>query len=244
MRTRLLIPALIAVLAAGCSDNGTGPPCSCPPPSSDGVPLAVGNVWTYDLTGDISWKYPDGSDAHPPEHFEGTGVREMVAVETLDDREYAVELSIEKQEDGKVFSRYWRRYRQDDTGLFRAGVSSDVAPGDVPDTMTVIDQVTLRYPLEAGASWRLHPGNDQVVITVEARDTLALSLGDLPAWRIRLDVAGNGPANYQRLWYGDGGLLRRESHAEIDARDIGTGKIVHITFHDVLQVNGMELVER
>ena len=136
----------------------------------------------------------------------------------------------------------WRRYRRAGDVLYQADVSPGVPPGEVPDG-EFGELVRLRYPLAAGRTWQLRPGSAAVTVTVEARDTLALAAGDIPAWRVRVDVASAGPADYRLLWYGDDGLLRLENHAEVDAVDITTGRTVHIVTHEVQELTELDLVE-
>jgi len=241
MRARLVILLTPAALAA-CADDGVRPLSPPTPPwQVSGVPLTVDNTWNYDVTFDVSFKRENGTDVREPIHFTGSATRQITGTDTIDGREYAVE-KFSAEDDRGPLGVLWRRFRQDRDALYQAAVGTNVPPGEFPPEEEVGDQVRLRFPITAGATWRLRPESDAVVFTVEARETLSLAIGDTPAWRIRRDVATAGPDNYIRLWYGTEGLLRREAHSEFDASD-ATGENVHVVIHSVEELVSLQLVE-
>ena len=229
----------MAATLAACTDDGAGP--QIPPWEVSGMPLAVGNTWSYDLSFDVTFKYEDGTDALEPKHLTASGTRQITGTETIDGREYVVEMFSGDYGGGSP-AVWWRRFRQEPDAFYQADVANSVPPGEFPPEEEIGDQVRLRFPLAAGDSWRLRSGSDAIILTVEAQDTLSLSIGDIPAWRIRIDVAAAGPDDYIRLWYGMEGLLRRETHTEFNASDGSGGEIVHVVTHDMEELASLKLV--
>ena len=241
MRARIAI-FLIPVVLAACADDGVRPRSpNTQPWQVSGIPLTVNNTWTYDVTFDVSFKRLDGSDAREPRHFSGSSTRQITGIEPIDGREYVVE-TFSAEDDSGLLAVVWRRFRQDGDAFYQADVATNVPPGEFPPEEQVSEQVHLRFPITAGATWRLRPESDVVVFTVEAQETLSLAIGDIPAWRIRRHVATAGPDDYIRLWYGTEGLLRREGHSEFDASD-NTGEVLHVVTHSLEELVSLQLVE-
>jgi len=75
----------------------------------------------------------------------------------------------------------------------------------------------LSYPLRPGAHWFIRDQPDlQLEAIVEAQETLHLSAGDLPTWRIRLVWHGGfyRPTDRIFMWFGRSGLMRVYYHLE------------------------------
>lgn len=91
--------------------------------------------------------------------------------------------------------------------------------GAEPDELTF-----LRYPLQVGSEWtvRESPFFGRVVT---GQEELALPVGRLRAWRIRLVSELYDPDDHVVFWYGRPGLVRTRIHAEADAVD-DTGKVI------------------
>jgi hypothetical protein len=226
----------------GCDDNGLRPRTKEPPQAGvSSVPLTVGSAWSYRHRFSVLFKNADGSDAREPMLVSASGTREIVGTEIIDGREYAIEYERVGEDDN--VAEAWRRYRQDMEALYRADISIGIPPGEV-DTggEEVGEQLRLRFPLEVGDTWTLRPDDENVILTVEARDTLALALGDTPAFRVRIDAANAGPDDTHTLWYGSLGLLRREVHTETNATDSSTGQVIRIIRDEIDEMTGAELV--
>lgn len=239
MKARLAILLVAAVFLGACSDDPAGPDDSGTGGDVDRLPLAVGSAWTYDLTFDVTWTYDDGTEANPPEHIEGTGTREIIGTETIDGRDYVTEAFFASSDGGPPRAA-WRRFRQADGALYQADVATSLPPNKVPDE-EFGESVRLRFPLAAGETWQLRPGSAAVIVTVEARETLSLPVGETSAWRVRVEAASAGPDDYRLLWYSRDGLVRLENHAEVHASDITSGRTVLIVTHEVQVLTEVDL---
>lgn len=243
MRRGWTVLVFIAALFAGCGDDGVRPRTRDSNPTAIRcMPLALGNTWTYHHEFTAVWTNPDGSDARTPVYLTAAGTREIVGTETIDGREYKLEYQRVDHE-GRI-SEQWRRFRQDGEALYRADVALNIPPGEVDlGGEDLVEQLRLRFPLTVGDSWRLRPFNDFVVLTVDTLETLQLADEEVPAYRVRVDVATAGPDDSQYLWYGADGLLRREVHTEIEALDASTGLTIRIVTNEIEEMTGAELVE-
>jgi hypothetical protein len=205
------------------------------------MPLTLDNTWNYNVSYDVTFTGEDGTDAREPQHRTASEMRQITGVDTIAGREYVVETFIATAA-GEPPVVSWRRLRQDRDALYQADVAS-IPPGEIPPDAVVVDQVRLRFPIAAGATWRLRPDSDAFVLTVEALETLPLAIGNTPAWRVRVDGANAGPDDYTRLWYGAEGLLRREIHTEFDAVDAVTDETVHVVTHSVEGLVSLQLMD-
>lgn len=236
--------AAAAVALSGCGDDGVRP---VPRDAGDtsfevrSVPLAVGSRWSYAFDYTNEWFSDAGINLPPPVHLTATGTRTLVETETLDGRDYVVEWEVVSAKGGTPTER-WRRYRQDEAALYRASVSLAAAPGEVDTGGDPVDDLTrLVFPLEVGLTWTQLPGNPSPSFEVESLDTLSLAIGDVPAFRVRVDVASDGDDDYRLLWFGVQGLLRRHDHHEIMAIDGATNEVVRIVSDEVEEVTEVQL---
>lgn len=245
-RTTTLALTAAAALAAGCADDGVGPPRKTPADTLEVrlVPLEVGARWSYRHTVNTQYLDEDGNDIAPPRELRASGVRELTRTETIAEREYVVETeTIVAEGAGEPVVR-WRRYRQDADGLYRADVPTTVPPESVVvGDEGVVERTRLAYPLFVGASWTVYPQSELAVVTVEALDTLALDVGAIPAYRLRVDVATDGDDDRRYLWFGAAGMLRRADHMELTAVDWETGETVHAVTDDVEELTAFDPVE-
>jgi hypothetical protein len=238
-RTHALFAAA-ALAFVGCSDNGVAP-IQHTPDDADfevrSVPLDLGMRWTYSLDFTNEWFSDAPITLPPPIHLTATGTRTIERVETLDGRDYVVEHQV--VDGGGTLAERWTRYRQDDGALYRADVSLNAPTGSLDPGDTVDDLTRLVYPLEVGATWTQQPHRSVVTYFVESLDTLSLSVGDVPAYRIRVDVAADGDNDLRLVWYGAYGLIRRYEHREIvavDAETLETARIVSEEVEELTEV--------
>jgi len=244
-KTIVLALAVVAALTAGCADDGVAPPRGTSADTLEvrSVPLDVGTRWSYRHTVTTLYLDGDGNDIAPPRELHASGVRELTRTETIGEREYVVETeTIVADGAGEPVVR-WRRYRQDAGGLYRADVPTAVPPDSVVVGEGVVERTRLAYPLFVGATWTVYPQSELAVVTVEALDTLALELGTVPAYRLRVDVATDGEDDRRYLWFGAAGMLRRADHMELTAVDWETGETVHAVTDDVEELIAFDPVE-
>ncbi len=239
-RTLTLLLFLCAALA-GCSDDPVSPGRrSTGPMEVRSIPLDVGARWTYAHTFMAEWLHSDGTHAREPVMIEATGSREIIGTEMLDGREYALEAQ-RVNNDGEIAER-WMRIRQDGSALYRADVSLSIPPGEVVvDSAGFGDQTRLLYPLTIDDTWELRPGNTSVTMTMESLDTLSTPAGEMIAYRVRIDTSTQGEDDHSHVWYNAAGMVRRETHREIDAVDGSSGLLIHIVTNDLEELSGVEL---
>jgi len=72
----------------------------------------------------------------------------------------------------------------------------------------------LRYPLMVGRTWTIRE-EPRFTSTVEAFETLRLPVGDLQAYRVRVNAEGMGPNDRVLSWYSRSGLAGILVHIEI-----------------------------
>lgn len=229
---------------SACSDDGLRPA-----PNPDGtetgfevssVPLLVGTRWVYDLDYTRVWFSDARIDLPPPTHLTAVGTRTLEQVETLDGRDYVVEHQVVSG--GGTPVERWRRYRQDDAALYRADIALGVSPGGVGgDGTPIVDLTVLQFPLEAGDTWPQRAQRSLASFTVEALDTLVLGGDEVPAYRVRVDVAADGDDDFRLFWYGEHGFLRRYEHHEIVATDAVSGETVRIVTDETETLTSFEL---
>jgi hypothetical protein len=226
-RAALVTAAVLMGLAAGCEDEPVAPPPP-PPEPAPFYPLTVGEAWTYDRARTVRFWALDGSgEVQPPIEFEGGAERELVTTEELAGVVYVVERQWFFADAGVDTVVTWRRYRQDDSGLYRAVLAFSIPPGSVPPVDSLSELTILRYPLAVGNEWPVSPGG-ATVRRVESLDTLATSRGQVQGLRIRVIAPTDGPNDIHREWYGTDGLLRAFDHTELLAMDPGSGETVRI----------------
>jgi len=77
----------------------------------------------------------------------------------------------------------------------------------------------LRYPLRVGDSWTIRE-EPRFTSSVEAFETLRLPMGNIQAYRVRVNAAGFGPEDRVLSWYSRSGLVGILVHVEIPT-DLG-----------------------
>ena len=85
------------------------------------------------------------------------------------------------------------------------GGPGGAAPGEI---------TRLRYPLTVGSTWTIRE-NPHFTSTVEALEKVRTPVGDISAYRVRVDAQGLGPSDRVLSWYGHSGLVGILVHVEI-----------------------------
>jgi len=89
----------------------------------------------------------------------------------------------------------------------------------------------LPYPLHRNLSFRTRDG---LVLTAEGRETIQTKVGPMDTWRFRIEVpAGQGYGTYEfnRVWWGPPGVVKREARYRIEERDgweVPTGNLLDV----------------
>jgi hypothetical protein len=130
----------------------------------------------------------------------------------------------------------WRRYREDESGLYRADLPLSLPPGGAAAEDTVTEARRFAYPRAVGATWALREGDPDATATLEMLDTLATALGAVESFVVSYVLPGMGPDDFRRFWYSTCGVLRSEVHAEFDAVDAGSGERVHVVSHQTEEI--------
>jgi hypothetical protein len=137
------------------------------------------------------------------------------------------------------------RYHQTRDGLWMTQV------GNLPcaEASSIGDPIAFRiqvlaYPLHPGQQWfKEEPGGFRTRATVEAQESLRTPIGNLPAWRIRIDSPFFKPGrDHQHVWYGRAGYLGLEKHIENDVLENGIVVGV-ITSDETHTVQSIQLAE-
>ena len=232
--------ALVLLLSA-CGEDSPLAPSALPSDEGPFYPLAVGNRWEIERALDVRYLNEGGVEIYPPYLATGRALREIVAEEVIAGQTYLVEweqMIIDGQPPDTVES--WERFRQDETGLYRAVVDERVPPGQLPPDSIVHEAVLLAYPLEAGATWN-RAGVTYADMTVEGEDTLAVGGKDTVCWRLRIDYRNARVNDYAFDWYARLGLLSSVRHGEVNAMDPDTGEIVVIVRHETWDLAAVAL---
>jgi hypothetical protein len=137
----------------------------------------------------------------------------------------------------------YRRCHQTREGLGLTGVPfPSCMSGGQPPSVSAEDPSrpdiqALRYPLHPGQTWVYQMlGSIQVMATVEAQVTLDTPIGNVPAWRIRIDRPFDKPGRDSRhVWHGRSGYLGLATHIENDVVENGvvTGVITSDETHSI-----------
>lgn len=224
-----------ACLVAGCEDPAA--PREETPAPTPFYPLSLGDAWTYDRARTTQFLDPNGGgEIRPPIELQATAERELISTEDLAGATYTVERQFFFG-DGTDTVMTWRRYRQDDSGLYRAAVSTTIPPGSVPPLDSLIELAILQYPLAVAAQWSVSPGS-AAMRRVEGVDTLVVLGGKKIGVRIRVTAPTDGPDDVHLEWYGTDGLLRASDHLELFAIEIGTGELIHIVSNESTELIG------
>jgi len=232
---RLFPILLVAAALAACSDDPVGPtggPGSAPPDTLGpltSVPLEVGDRWTSDVTWTLSVLTPERQDFYPPDIRRAQGVREIVASESLLGESYKVERELWRFETGDSVQSY-RRYRQDEGGLYRLFVDLSAPPGALEGIQEADEIKRLAYPLVPDMGWTSLNGTRS---SVETKEMVQTADGEVEAYRIRVSSHRDGENDFIYVWFNEDGLVRRHNHTELNAIDIDSGNRVIVVTDEV-----------
>lgn len=234
----LLVFASLLVATACSDDNPVRSSVNAVPDDGPFYPLAVGNSWEYFHTRTVRYATLDGSEFRPTQYSEATSVRKLLGTESRGGSQYVVE-----QETFTVTGsdplELWRRYRQDEAGLFRANVAVNLPPEDAEDE--AVEVIRLRYPLEVGNQWSLIEGNVGSTASIEDLETITVPAGTFDAYRILDHTVSMGPDDYARYWYGKNGLLRVDKYTEFTATDVTSGTTITVTIEEKQDLTAISL---
>jgi hypothetical protein len=103
--------------------------------------------------------------------------------------------------------------------LLRGNLGGALRPADRPGSGVLPGEILrLDYKMRPGASWTIRP-DPLFTSTVEARERLALPVGEKRAYRVRVDSERFGPNDRIHVWYSTEGLLLLTAHFEEEATD-------------------------
>jgi hypothetical protein len=226
-RRVVLAAVLVSGLIGACARDPTAPVASAA--ASDGfMPLAPGDRWTYRHERITRFLAPNGSEVRDPIAFDGESRRAIVAMERIAGTDYAVLEETFFVTGSLDTAVAWHRYREDETGLYRADLPDTWPPGGATGVDSLTETRELAYPLRVGATWELHAGSPAAIATIECEETVPFPGDERRAFRVSLRTPGMRPSDARLFWYSPCGLLARRVHAELTAMDTGTGEVIHI----------------
>ena len=124
----------------------------------------------------------------------------------------------------------YRRYRQDETGLYRLFADLSAPPGAL-DGIEEADEIKrLEYPLDVETGWTNLGGSRS---RVEAKEMVSTATGEVEAYRITITSHRDGENDFIRVWFNEGGLVRRHNHHELNAIDVNSGNQVIIVTDEI-----------
>jgi len=233
---RLLPIFFVLGSLAACSDNPVAPPGAPPPallPDTLGpltsVPLSNGDRWTYDVTWTLRVLTPEGDDLYPADTRRASGVKEIVATETILGVSYQVERAFWRFTTGDSALSY-RRFRQDETGLYRLIADLSAPPGALDGMMDIDEVRRLEFPLDLDTGWSNLAGYRSLV---EAKEMVETAESEAEAYRILVTSHRDGTDNFIYVWFNEDGLVRRHNHSEMNAIDIESGERVLIVTDEI-----------
>jgi len=230
-----LLPILFMLGALGaCSEDPVAPPGG-PGMLPDtlgpltAVPLSLGDQWTYDVSWTLSVLSPDRDDFYPPRRRRADGIKEIVATENLLGESWKVERECWRFEEGDSVQSY-RRYRQDETGLYRLFVDLSAPPGALEGIQEAEEIQRLAYPLDVAVGWASLGGRRSVV---QSKEMVQTATGEAEAYRIDVTSHRDGENDFIRVWFNEDGLVRRHNHHELNAIDVDSGNHVIVVTDEI-----------
>jgi hypothetical protein len=234
-----LLPILLVLGAlAACSDDPTGPdgsgggPSTAPPDTLGpltAVRLEIGDRWSGELTWSRRVLTPERQDYYPPEIRRAEGTKEMVATEAVLGGSYHVERTEWRFDNGESLESF-RRYRQDESGLYRLFADLTAPPGALEGIDDAEEIKRLQYPVEADKGWT---NLDATRSRVEAKEMVETGEGEVEAYRILVSSHRDGPDDFIYVWFNEDGLVQRHNHTELNAYDPGSGEILIVVIDEV-----------
>lgn len=238
--TSAAILCMLTILTSGCSRNTVvGPTASDSngliggrdagsarndfPPGGGWYPMAAGNQWRY----------------------RGHSFTEVTAAggtrDTVVDSHF--ELAIDQLGGSANLDEFYERW----TETFPTGTAKIIKPfrqtrdglWETVATNPLREIHWLAYPLHVGQTWLqgvLFVSNPRM--TVEAEETLRTPVGNIPAWRIRIDRPTQGPNDFDYVWFGRAGYLQRVSHSESVLADGSIVRSDHTHFLQSIRIAG------
>ena len=219
--------AVAAVMTTGCADDGARPPDAAPL----FYPLTLGNAWLYDYTLIILFYDVATGKELRADTLTGTGDVRLTGEETISDTPYLIETTTIQADTASDTS--WVRLRQDDNGLYRALVPTNLPPAITSPSTPPTELTRLRYPLQPGAEWTIYTGPPTITATVEALDTLTTPGGTFAAYRVAVRASDDGPDDWIRIWYTRSGKIHEIRHNEVIAVDPSTNTQTRIITEEI-----------
>lgn len=206
IQTRLAVMAIVVAALVSCS-NSTSPVSTISPPPLF-APLEMGDQWVYRVAVQVRAE----ADNETTILVDGTGTmtRTIIEEKTLQDRLYSVMEEIVTADGGGRTGTKHFNFRQDDSGLMEGIVDSE----DM-----VFELRHLQYPLDVGSEWILSEAQ-ATTASVEAKETIELSIGSVETYRVRVVKGSHGPNDAIFYWYSECGLVAFDLHEETIAIDV------------------------
>jgi hypothetical protein len=233
MKRLLSILFVLGALGA-CSDDPVAPPGG-PGAGPDtlgpltAVPLSLGDHWTYDVSWTLRVLTTEREDFYPPDRRRADGVKEIVATEVLLGETWQVERECWRFETGDSVQSF-RRYRQDESGLYRLFVDLSAPPGALEGIQEADEIMRLEFPLDVETGWTNLGGSRS---RVEAKEMVQTATGEAEAYRISVTSHRDGENDFINVWFNEDGLVRRHNHFELNAIDIESGNHVIVVTDEI-----------
>ena len=172
---------------------------------------------------------PEGDDFYPPDTRRAAGVKEIVATERILGVSYQVERECWRFSTGDSVQSF-RRFRQDDSGLYRLRADLSAPPGELDGIPEIEEIKRLEFPLDLETGWNNLGG---VRSRVEIKEIVKTAEGEAEAYRIRVTAQRENTDDFIYVWFNEDGMVRRHNHYEWNAIDVDSGYEVIILTDEI-----------